>query len=165
MKKSIINKKIQAKLNKKSTLSIKDNLDSDILFQIKKYLKKKYHIPTNQIRIGHSIKFTDNDCKIMGKLTYIKISNITKSFLVHTPDIIITDKNETPKLIIEQDGKIHDDDKIMIKDQKRNKHYVKARIPFIIINSKKLRTSKKTYQVYLDEEIEKTGINLYLTSS
>ena len=50
------------------------------------------------------------DCKIMGKLTYIKISNITKSFLVHTPDIIITDKNETPKLIIEQDGKIHDDD-------------------------------------------------------
>ena len=40
MKKSIINKKIQAKLNKKSTLSIKDNLDSDILFQIKKYLKK-----------------------------------------------------------------------------------------------------------------------------
>ena len=65
----------------------------------------------------------------MGKLTYIKISNITKSFLVHTPDIIITDKNETPKLIIEQDGKIHDDDKIMIKDQKRISIMLKQEYP------------------------------------
>ena len=154
MKKAIINKKIQARSNRKSTHLIKDNWDSDILFQIKKYLKRKYHIPTNQIKIEHSIKFTDNDYKIMGKLTYIKISNITKSFLIHTPDIIITDKNKIPKLIIEQDGKIHDDDKIVKKDQKRNKHYGKAGIPFIIINSKKLRTLKKTYQVYLDEEIE-----------
>ena len=165
MKKSIINKKIQAKSNRKSTLSIKNNLDSDILFQIKKYLKKKYHIPTNQIKIGYSIKFTDNDCKIIGKLTYIEISNIAKSFLMHTPDIIITDKDETPKLIIEQDGKIHDDDKIVKKDQKRNKHYDKAGIPSIIINSKKLKMLKKTYQVYLDEEIEKMGINLYVISA
>ena len=62
---------------------------------------------------------------------------------MHTPDIIITDKHEVSKLIIEQDGKIHDDYKIMIKDRRRNKHYVKAGIPLIIINFKKLRAIKK----------------------
>ena len=100
MKKAIINKKIQARSNRKSTHLIKDNWDSDILFQIKKYLKRKYHIPTNQIKIEHSIKFTDNDYKIMGKLTYIKISNITKSFLIHTPDIIIFSGKTVPLIEI-----------------------------------------------------------------
>lgn len=164
MKKSRSYNEVRGKSSKKSKYHTEGNLDSNILFQIAKHLKKKYHMPWNQIKIENAIKFTDNYYEIVGKKEYIEISNIAKSFLVHTPDIIITDKHEVPKLIIEQDGKKHDDEKNMMKDRRRNKHYAKAGIPLIIINFKKLRKIKKTYQTYLDEEIEKMNIEFDVDS-
>ncbi len=160
MNKPKMNKKIQSESNRKSEPSIEHNFDSDILFNIKKYLKKKYQIPINQIKIDHSIKFTAKGYEILGKMNNIEISNTAKLNPVHTPDIIITDKNKIV-LIIEQDGKIHESEKVIKKDYNRNRHYTKAEIPFIIINSEKLRLMKKTCQTYLEEELKKYDHELY----
>ena len=80
MKKSKSYNEVQEKSNKKSKFHTKDNLDSNILFQIAKYLKKKYHMPWNQIKIENSIKFTNNYYEIIGKKIISKFQILQNHF-------------------------------------------------------------------------------------
>ena len=133
-----------------------DKPDSDILFKIKKYLRKEHHIPFNRIKIGYAIRITRGRCVILGRLTRAKIAGIRG--LVRTPDIIVTDGNGKPWFIIEQDGRIHDSGRQMRKDETRGKHYRYGGIPCIVLNTKKIRTKKKKPGIYLDEMMHKMGI-------
>ena len=130
--------------------------DSDILFKIKQYLRKEYHIPFDRIKIEHAIQITRKGCVLLGRLTREEISRIKG--LVRTPDIIITDGNGKPWLIIEQDGRIHESEMKIKKDKTRSRHYRYAGIPCIVLSTKKIRSERKKPCVYLDEMMQKMGI-------
>ena len=157
--KSRIHKKIQAKPKKNKVID-NDKLDSDVLFDIAKYLRKKHHILMSRIKIEYSIKFTHTGYKILDKKTHMEISNIVKKYSVRTPDIIVLDKNKILKLIIEQDGKSHESESQIKKDKKRNNLYTKAGIPFIIISTKQLKSKKKAWHSYLDDKLAELDIEL-----
>ena len=133
-----------------------DKPDSDILFKIKKYLRKEHHIRFKQIKIEHAIQTTRGHCVILGNLTRAKIAQIRGR--VRTPDIIVIDENDRPWFIIEQDGRIHDSRTQMRKDETRHRIYREAGIPYIILNTKKIRSEKKNLGTYLDEMMHKMGI-------
>ena len=130
--------------------------DSDILFKIKQYLRKKYHIPFDRIKIENAIQITRKRCILLGRLTREEISRIKG--LVRTPDIIIIDGNDKPRLIIEQDGRIHESEMQMKKDKTRSSHYRYAGIPCIVLNTKKIRSERKIPCTYLDEMMQKMGM-------
>ena len=130
--------------------------DSDVLFKIKKYLRKEYHIPFDRIKIEHAIQITRGHCVMLGRLTREKISQ-TKG-LVRTPDITVTDGNGKPWFIIEQDGRIHESERQVKKDKTRNRHYGYAGIPCIVLNTKKIRAERKKPYIYLDEMMRRIGI-------
>ena len=133
-----------------------DNLDSDILFKIKQYLRKEHHIQFDQIKIDHTIRITEGRCEILRKLTRAQIKRT--GGLIHTPDIIVTREDGEPWFIIEQDGKIHDSETHIKKDQTRNQNYKYANIPYIILSSKKIREANMKPGVYLDKMMREIGI-------
>ena len=130
--------------------------DFDILFKIKQYLRKKYRIPFDRIKIEHAIQITRKRCVLLGRLTREEISRIKG--LVRTPDIIIIDGNGKPWLIIEQDGRIHESEMQMKKDKTRSRHYRYAGIPCIVLNTKKIRFERKKPCTFLDEMMQKMGM-------
>ena len=133
-----------------------DKPDSDVLFKIKKYLRKEYHIPFDRIKIEHAIQITHGHCVMLRRLTRDKIAQ--NKGPVRTPDIIVTDGNGKPWFIIEQDGRIHDSGVQIKKDKTRSRHYSYAGIPCIILNTKKIRSEKKKPCTYLDEMMHGIGI-------
>ena len=130
--------------------------DSDVLFNIKKYLRKEHHIPFERIKIGYTVRISHGRCVLLGRLTYEKISRVKG--LLHTPDIIITDADGRPYIVIEQDGRIHDTTLQLQKDLARNRHYRYAGILYIVLNTKKIRSEKKIPGVYLDDALRDIGL-------
>ena len=130
--------------------------DSGIVFKIKQYLRKEWQIPSGQINIGHAVRITRGGCEMLGPLSREEISQA--GGLIHTPDIIVTDKGGQPQLIIEQDGRIHESEKQMKKDRARNGHYAYVGIPCIVLNTKEIRSARAIPAKYLDRKMEKTGM-------
>ena len=130
-----------------------DKKDSEILFKIKQYLRKEHHIPFDQIKTEVTIRITRECCEMLGKLDSEEISQIRG--LIHTPDVIVTDKDGKPLFIVEQDGRIHESEEQMKKDAARNRHYARAGIPCIVLNTKEIRSAGVTLGAYLDRELEK----------
>ena len=130
--------------------------DSGIVFKIKQYLRKEWQIPSGQINIEHAVRITRGGCEMLGPLSREGISQA--GGLIHTPDIIVTDNDGHPQLIIEQDGRIHESEKQMKKDRARNGHYAHAGIPYIVLNTKEIRSARVIPAKYLDRKMEKTGM-------
>ena len=130
--------------------------DSDVLFNIKKYLRKEHHIPFARIKIGYTVRISYGRCVLLGRLTYEKISRVKG--LLHTPDIIIIGADGRPYIVIEQDGRIHDTTLQIKKDLARNRHYRYAGILCIVLNTKKIRSEKKIPGVYLDDALRAVGL-------
>lgn len=133
-----------------------EKFDSDVLFKIKKYLRKEYHIPFEQIKIECTIRISYRRGVLLGRLTYEKISQLKG--LLHTPDITITNADDKPHIVIEQDGKNHETKTQLKKDLARNRHYEYAGILCIVLNTKKIKTEKKTPGAYLDDAMRDIGI-------
>ena len=125
------------------------------MFGIAKYLRKRYHIPFNRIKIEHSIRITGKKVKVLGPVGYGRISRIRG--LVHTPDVMVVDEEGAPMLIIEQDGKSHDSEERALKDEGRNAHYRGAGIPFIIMKTSVIIYLGVTPAAYLDSEMKRRG--------
>lgn len=130
--------------------------DDVIVFNIQKYLNKNYGIPVSQIELKCTIKFGPNGYELLGRQTREKISQIHA--LTHTPDVAVTDADGNLWFVIEQDGRIHETKEVIKKDEKRNQHYAKAGIQCIVLNTKKIRSSKMSRGEYLDVEMKKIGI-------
>ena len=132
--------------------------DSDDIFAIVKHLRKYYSIRMSQIRQECAVEFAYHGRKIHGEhMDLIDISALSKTRLIHTPDIVVTDQDGEPELIIELDGNIHESRNVMARDSRRNRHYTDSGVPFIIINTARLRHSRKNTFAYLDEEMERAG--------
>lgn len=131
-------------------------LDSGILFQIKKYLRKEHQIPSDQIKIDHAVRITRGGCKLLGRLRREEISQACG--IIHTPDITVTDKGGKPLFIIEQDGRIHESERQMKKDKARKRHYAYAGIPCIVLNTKEIGATGMIPATYLDKELEGIGM-------
>ena len=132
--------------------------DSDNIFTIVKYLRKYYGIRMNQIRQECTVEFAHRGRKIHGEhMDFIDISVLSKTRLIHTPDIVMTGQDGEPELIIELDGYIHESRDVAARDRKRNRHYTDSGIPFIVISTARLRRSRKNTFAYLDEEMERAG--------
>lgn len=128
------------------------NLDAGVLFQIKQHLVKRFHIPSKHVLIEHTISITDTGCDTLGRLNHFDIAFVRG--LKHTPDIIVKDGNDRLVFIIEQDGRSHSSEKQMKKDSKRNKHYDRAGILYIVMNTKNITMMGLTPLRYLDEELQ-----------
>ena len=74
---------------------------------------------------------------------------------------MVVNKKCNPVLIIEQDGKSHDSEKLAQKDKNRNKHYGTAGIPFIIMKTSVIKSLGVTPAKYLDGEIERLKWRFY----
>ena len=155
MNKKRTRRKWRGKFGRKHDNGVK-NPDSSVIFQIKKHLRRKYHIPFKQIKTEHAIKPTKKGCIVLPPPPKHKKSQIRRPF--HTPDVIITDKNDDPKVIIEQDGRIHESKTHSEKDKVRNGHYARMGIPYIILNSKKIKSTGMTPAAYLDNLLKKLDI-------
>ena len=127
--------------------------DSDIVFKIKQYLRKEYQIDFARIRTDCIIKFTGMEYKLLGPEVTRRVGG-----LIHTPDIAITDEHDELVAVIEQDGRIHDTKKHTKRDVARNRHYVNAGIPLIVLNSSVIRAEKTSLGSYLDREMHRIGI-------
>lgn len=133
--------------------SVPKNVDSRIIYAIKKHLRAAWHIRNNRILTGYAIKIKGGRCKVLGRRSRFKLA-FTRG-LIHTPDILVVDCNNKPALVIEQDGRVHDSAEHVEKDGKRNRHYAEAGIPYIVLNSKKIRSLKLSLLEYLDKEMSK----------
>ena len=133
--------------------------DSDILFNIAKYLRKRYGVPQQQIKIDYAIRITGKTVEVLGSMTYEEISRIHG--LIHTPDVMVLDGEGVPVLIIEQDGKSHDSEDHALKDEARNEHYKRTEIPFIIMKTSVIRALGVTRAKYLDSEMAQWGWRSY----
>lgn len=130
-------------------------LDSDILFNIAKHLRRRYGIPQGRIKIEHTIRITGGSAEVLGPMTPEGISYIRG--LVHTPDIMVVDGEGKPALIIEQDGRIHDTEEGAERDRRRNSHYEHAGIPFISMKTSAIRSLEVTPAEYLEGEMARLG--------
>ena len=132
--------------------------DSNGIFAIVKHLRKYYGIRMGQIRQECTVEFAYRGRKIHGEhMDLIDISALSKTRLIHTPDIVVTDQDGEPELIIELDGNIHESRNVIARDSRRNRHYTDSGVPFIVINTARLRHSRKNTFAYLDEEMERAG--------
>ena len=116
------------------------NPDSGIVFKIKQYLRKEHRIPFAQIKTECTVRFTRSGCELLGTLNFEEISRIRG--LVHTPDIVATGKDGKPLFIIEQDGRIHEFERLVKKDKMRNRHYAKAGIPYAVLSTQEIRSKE-----------------------
>ena len=132
------------------------NPDSDILFKIKKYLRKEHKIPFSQILTECGILFHAGGYELLGTLKPWQIGRIRG--LVHTPDVAVTDGAGSLLLVIEQDGRIHESADVEARDRLRNGHYAKAGIPCIALKSSEIRSSRTSMAETLDEGLEKLGM-------
>ena len=132
---------------------VSKNADSRIIYAIKKHLRAAWHIRNNRILIEYAIKIKGGRCKVLGRRSRFKLA-FTRG-LVHTPDILVVDCKNKPALVIEQDGSVHDSAEHVEKDGRRNRHYAEAGIPYIVLNSKKIRSLKLSLLEYLDMEMSK----------
>ena len=132
--------------------------DSDAIFAIVKHVRKHYDVRMDQIKQECTVELTGHGCKIHGEhMTLLEISALSKRHHIHTPDIVVTDKDGEPKLIIELDGKSHESMDVAARDKRRNKHYAKSGVPFIVINTAQLKRKNRPAFAHLDEEIEMIG--------
>ena len=132
--------------------------DSGPIFAIVKHLRKYYRIRMGQIRQECTVEFTRRGRKIHGEhMNHIDISVLSKTRLIHTPDIVVTDQDGELVLIIELDGSIHESRDVAARDRRRNRHYADSGVHFIVINTARLRRSRKNLFTYLDEEMERVG--------
>ena len=141
--------------------------DSDIVFKIKKYLRKEHEIPFYQILTECSIRFHAGRYELLGTLKLWQIGRIKG--LVHTPDVAVTDGVRNLLFVIEQDGRIHESTDVAARDMLRNGHYAKAGIQCIVLKSSEIRSSKTCIAETLDRELERLGMRkpagLHLPSS
>lgn len=127
--------------------------DSDILFNIAEHLKRRFKISRGRIKIDHAIMITGKRVKVLGQLTLEEISLVRG--IVRTPDVMVVDVENEPELIVEQDGRIHESEELAEKDRKRNSHYERAGIPFIIMKSSVIKSKNVTPAEYLNSELER----------
>lgn len=127
--------------------------DSDILFNIAEHLKSRFKIPRGRVKIEHTVLFAGKHAKVLGQLTPEEISLVRG--IVHTPDVMVVDGENKPELIVEQDGRIHESDEFVEKDRRRNSHYERAGIPFIIMKSSVIKSKNVTPAEYLNSELER----------
>lgn len=125
--------------------------DSDMLFTIKKHLNKKHHIRNGCIQIEPTIKIKGHSCIVLGRMSRQQLAFIRG--LVHTPDIVVVNESSMPTLIIEYDGISHNSPERIKKDESRNEHYKKAGIPYIVLNSREIRSLNLTPLEYLDTKM------------
>ena len=133
-----------------------DKPDSDIVFKIKQYLRKEYLIDFARIKTDCIIKFTGHRYELLEPTG--RMARRRPSGLIHTPDIAIIDEYGRLVAVIEQDGRIHDTKKHAKRDETRNRHYINAGIPLIVLNSSIIRTGGTSLGAYLDRELRRVGI-------
>ena len=147
--------------------SASSNPDSDVIFKIKKYLRKEHKISFSQILTECGIRFRSGRYELLGTLRPWQIGRIRG--LVHTPDVAVTDGAGSLLFVIEQDGRIHESADIEARDRVRNGHYAKAGIPCIVLKSSEIRSSRKCMAETLDDGLERLGMRkpagLHLPSS
>lgn len=133
-----------------------DKPDSDIIFKIKQYLRKVYQIDFARIKTDCIIKFTGQRYKLLEPAG--RMARWRHGCLIHTPDIAIIDEHGGLVAVIEQDGRIHDTKKHAKRDEARNRHYINAGIPLIVLNSSTIRAEETSLGAYLDRELHRIGI-------
>ena len=129
--------------------------DSDIIFKIKQYLRKEHKIRASQILIECRILFRAGGYKLLGTRTR-QIGWIKG--LVHTPDLAVTDGAGGLLFVVEQDGRIHESADLAARDRLRNGHYAKAGIPYIVLKSSEIRSSRTCMAESLDRDLEGLGM-------
>ena len=137
----------------KNHRGIKGHVDSDIIFNIKKHLRKVHMIPFSQILIERRILFHAGGYKLLEPRKPRQPGRIKG--LVHTPDLVVTDGLESILFVVEQDGKIHDSPVFAAKDGQRNQHYSEAGIPYVILKTSKIRSRRMSIAEFLDRELER----------
>ena len=130
--------------------------DSDIIFKIKKYLRKEHKIRASQILIECRILFRARGYKLLGPWKTGQTRWIKG--LVHTLDLAVTDGAKGLLFIVEQDGRIHESAALTTRDRLRNDHYANAGIPCIVLKSSNIRSSQTCMAESLDRELERLGM-------
>ncbi len=133
-----------------------ERLDSDIVFKIKKYLRKEHKIRASQILIECRVLFRAGGYKLLGTHKIGQTEWIKG--LVHTPDLAVTDGAGGLLFVVEQDGMIHESAALAIRNRLRNGHYAKAGIPCVVLKSSEIRSSRTCMAERLDRELERLGM-------
>lgn len=128
-------------------------VDSEIIFKIGQHLKKVHGIPADRIKTEHAVRIYKGGYVVL-KPTRHGGAPRSKG-LVHAPDIIVLDDRDRIRFVIEQDGRIHESDKVARKDEQRNRHYAAAGIPCIVLSTRAIRSEGVSAAEYLDREMER----------
>ena len=130
--------------------------DSDIIFKIKKYLRKEHKIRFSRILIECRVLFRAGGYRLLGTRKTGQTGWIKG--LVHTPDLAVTDGAGGLLFVVEQDGRIHESADLATRDRLRNGHYAKAGIPCVVLKSSEIRSSRTCMAERLDRELERLGM-------
>lgn len=126
-------------------------MDSDIIFKIRQHLRKAHRIPADRIKTEHAVRIYKDGYAV---LKPARDGRTPRSRgLVHAPDIIVLDDEDRIWFVIEQDGRIHESDKVAKRDEERNRHYAAAGIPCIVMNTEAIRSEGVPAAEYLDREM------------
>ena len=126
-------------------------MDSEIIFKIRQHLRKAHRIPASRIKTEHAVRIYKDGYAV---LKPARDGRAPRSRgLVHAPDIIVLDDEDRIWFVIEQDGRIHESDKVAKRDEERNHHYAAAGIPCIVMSTKAIRSEGVPAAEYLDREV------------
>ena len=127
-------------------------VDSEIIFKIKQHLRKAHRIPANRIKTEHAVRIYKDGYVVLKPTRYGRTPR--SRGLVHAPDIIVLNDEDKIWFVIEQDGRIHESDKVAKRDEERNRHYAAAGIPYIVMSTRAIRSEGVSAAEYLDREME-----------
>lgn len=126
-------------------------VDSEIIFKIGQHLRRAHKIPADRIKTEHAVRIY-KDGYVVLKPNRRGRAPRSKG-LVHAPDIIVLDDDDRIRFVIEQDGRIHESNRVAKKDVERNRHYAAAGIPCIVLSTRAIRSEGVPAAEYLDREM------------
>ena len=113
-------------------LRIEGNVDALFLVKVVEHLHDTHDVSWNLMKKDWFLCIEPTD------YSYYMADSLTKDAIInkiiHHPDVMIVDKEQNLKCIIEIDGSIHDTPSGMRKTAKRNADYQILGIPCIIVN-------------------------------
>ena len=113
--------------------------DDQQLIELCGWIQRYYDIPDHRILRDHFLLLPRDGTRLY-KIKESVTQEEAEKYIIHRPDILITDGDIEIIVLIEIDGSIHHWKHVKRKTAKRNQHYQDYKIPNIIIDTQDLKS-------------------------
>lgn len=128
------------------------------LMAISAYLEHTCGIPEKRIKKDWFVLINPTTGKIFGLTEAVLPKMVKPNTVIHNPDIMILDEKYKLLCIIELDGYSHRVGDGVERTAKRNRHYARTGMPFVVIDIAEFADARKNWFEFIDESLSDLGI-------